>query len=77
MKALRLLGVVLIVALAVLAGCASPVAAPETGASPCGTFSTYRLRLDLQNPFRTDREWYETLIRRLAWQLDCERGRSS
>lgn len=48
-------------------------------ASPsCGTFDTDKLRKDLaQETGRTDREWYETLIKQLAWQLDCERKNCS
>lgn len=41
--------------------------------STCGTFDTARLRADMEVQYRTDREWHETLIKRLAWQLDCER----
>jgi hypothetical protein len=39
----------------------------------CGSFDTDHLRADMAAPHRTDREWYETLIKILAWQLDCER----
>ena len=54
--------------LLVLAGCA------VTPAPHCGVFDTGRLRADLLAQYRTDREWYETLIERMAWQLDCERN---
>ena len=42
-------------------------------ATTCGSFDTEQLRADLKAPFRTDREWHESLIQELAWQLDCER----
>ena len=42
-------------------------------ATTCGSLDTARLRADLKAPGRTDREWHETLISQLAWQLDCER----
>jgi hypothetical protein len=55
-----------------LAGCATkhnPLNLPG-----CGSFNTNTLRNDIASPFRTDREWYETIILQLAWQLDCERS---
>ena len=52
-----------------LGGCATT---PTTYAQ-CGSFDTDSVRADLKAPLRTDREWHETLIEILAWQLDCER----
>lgn len=40
----------------------------------CGGLSTNAVRNDLVNGYRTDREWFETIIKQLAWQLDCERS---
>lgn len=48
-------------------------AVPSHSRGDCGTLDTEKVRADLKTPFRTDREWQETLIKRLAWQLDCER----
>lgn len=51
-----------------VAGCAATPTSKQ-----CGGFDTDSVRADLKAPFRTDREWHETLIEMLAWQLDCER----
>lgn len=48
-------------------------AAEPFGQTACGNFDTARLRADMEAHYRTDREWYETLLKQLAWQLDCER----
>ena len=56
-----------------LGGCATTQAA----STKCGSFDTDSVRADLKAPFRTDREWHETLIEMLAWQLDCERRTAS
>ncbi|OGT02849.1 MAG: hypothetical protein A2143_05820 [Gallionellales bacterium RBG_16_57_15] len=60
----HLIGIVL-VAILVL-GCA-------TKTNECGTFDTAAVRADLVSGYRTDREWHETIINQMAWQLDCER----
>lgn len=39
----------------------------------CPSFDTQKVMEDLKNPFRFDRLWLETLVRRLVYQLDCER----
>ena len=41
----------------------------------CAMIDTDRIRYDIQHQKgRNDPEWYQTLIRILAYQLDCERG---
>lgn len=54
-------------------GCATT----QTVSAQCGSFDTELLRADLKAPTRTDREWNETIIKELAWQLDCERRTAS
>jgi len=68
----------MIIALAVaIAGCATPPQAKMPVANnECGRFDTDKLRYDLAHPYRTDREWYEAVINRMAWYLDCEQGKS-
>ncbi len=45
--------------------------APTT---PCGSFNTQLLKQDIElGRGRTDREWQETIIKTLVFQLECER----
>lgn len=60
--------VIFVVAM-LMSGCATT----QVDLNRCGSFDTERLRADLKSPLRTDREWHETIIKELAWQLDCER----
>ena len=52
-----------------VAGCA----AMQADRKQCGSLDIDSLRADLKAQYRTDKEWYETLIEKLTWQLDCER----
>lgn len=54
-----------------LGGCATS----PTASAKCGSFDTELLRADLKDTFRTDRDWYESIIGELARQLDCERSK--
>mgnify|MGYP000199548972 CR=1 FL=1 len=54
-------------------GCATT----QTVSAQCGSFDTELLRADMKDPFRTDREWYESIVGELARQLDCERRTAS
>ena len=63
----------------VLVGCSTPasVLAPENQEKPSncratyGRFDTDKLRADLEHQRRTDQLWNETIIKRLAFLLDC------
>lgn len=54
--------------LILLAGC---MTIPHESNRSCGTFDTTKVLKDLDNPIRTDQEWNEAIIRRMAWHLDC------
>jgi hypothetical protein len=45
--------------------------------STCPPLDTAAIRRDLAAGYRTDREWLETIILRMAWVMDCERGYSN
>jgi hypothetical protein len=66
------MGIAILAAAVVIALTASDVSHDDYPA--CGKFDTALLRADMEaGRGRTDKEWRETIVKELAWQLDCER----
>ena len=65
-----LIGIILA---ALISGCCSAPVKPNV-AQDCGTLDTEAVRKDVLNNYRTDPIWYNTVILKLTWQLDCERN---
>ena len=55
----------------------TPAVGQEASCYLAGHLDTDRVRADIDYPIRTDRVWYEAIIARLAWELDCERLKGS